>query len=147
MRRILIVTSLGVLVALTILLFPFESTVVPAATVTVVDEAGNLMADVVVKQQWMDVAVEDEMHVGIARTNQAGVVSFPDRKHRSMFLKRLLNSVWRIATQGTHASIWPSGTLTAYSNANPHVWGSIGYNSGAWPEQIKLKRWDFPPPS
>lgn len=142
-RKALVVASLCVLVVA--LIFPFERTVVPTATVTVVDGAGNLMPNVLVKQEWKDVAVEDEIHVGSISTDQNGVAYFPKRTGRSTLLKRLPNVVWRIATQGAHASISPYGVLTAYSNVDPHVWGSVGYNGGAWPQQIKLKRWDTPP--
>lgn len=142
-QKALIVISLCILMV--VLIFPFETTVVPAVTVRVVDEAGALMPNVLVKQEWKDVAVEDEIHIGSTKTDQSGVAAFPKRTGRSFLLKRIFNVVWRIATQGVHASISSYGVLTAYSNVDPHVWGSVGYNGGVWPEQIRLKRWDTPP--
>jgi hypothetical protein len=142
-RKILIVVSLCLVIVA--LIFPFNVPIVPEATVTVVDQNGNVMPNVLVKQEWKDVAVEDEIHVSSTRTGPNGIASFPVRKGRSMFLKRLINVVWRTATQGVHASTLPFGLLTAYSNVDPNVWGSVGYNHGTWPSQIELKRRDSPP--
>jgi hypothetical protein len=132
-------------VFLGILFLPLESSVVPEAKVVVVDDSGTPMPNVLVKQQWKDVGVEDQIHVDLVRTNENGVASFPTRKGRSSLGRRLLKVVWRTATQGAHASIWPYGVLTAYANDDPNRWGSVGYNSDTWPKQIQVKRWDRPP--
>ncbi|MGH9928570.1 MAG: hypothetical protein ACREA9_04975 [Pyrinomonadaceae bacterium] len=144
-KRAQLGAALGGLVLIALIL-PFESTVVRAASVRIVDSSGNSMPDVFVQQEWHDVTVEDEQHVDLVKTDQNGVASFPIRRVRSFLLKRLLNLIWRISTQGMHASIGSSGAITAYANGDPYVWGWVGYNrnGGAWPKEIELKRWDAP---
>jgi len=131
------------IVALVSLLFPFESTVIPAAVVRIVDEAGNPVPHLNVKQEWHDVTVEAEQHVEVVKTNENGIAAFPTRKIRSFLLKRITNTVWRVSTQGIHASIGSDGAITAYAKADPHLWGWVSYrrNGDSWPEQIQLKRW------
>jgi hypothetical protein len=128
------------------LILPFDSTVVPAASVRIVDEAGNPMRNVFVKEEWNDVTVEDGLHVDLVKTDENGVATFPTRTVRSFLLKRITNTVWRISTQGVHASIGSGGSITAYANGDPHVWGWVSYerNGGSWPTQIKLNRWEAP---
>jgi hypothetical protein len=128
------------------LLIPLETVVVPAASLRIVDEAGNSMPNVFVKEEWHDVTVEDDLHVDLEKTDGNGVVAFPTRTVRSFLLKRIINTVWRISTQGVHASIGSGAAITAYANGDPHVWGWVSYNrnGGTWPEQITLKRWEAP---
>jgi len=74
------------------------------------------MANVLVKQEWHDVVVEDEMHVDFVKTDKSGIAAFPARTVRAFLLKRILTIAGRILTQGHHASIWSNGTLTAYGS-------------------------------
>ena len=129
-----------------LLVLPFESTVVPAASVRIVDGAGNSTPNIWVKEEWNDVTVEDEVHKDLVKTDANGIASFPARAVRSFLLKRIINTVWRVSTQGVHASIGSGGTITAYANGDPYVWGWVGYerNGRSWPKQIELKRSDTP---
>jgi hypothetical protein len=137
------VALLGIVVVFVI---PFESTVVPAASVRIVDEVGNSMPDVFVKEEWHDVIVENKQHVDLVKTDENGLAAFPSRTVRSFLLKRVINMVWRISTQGIHASIGSSGAITAYANGDPYRWGWVGFNrnGGSWPKEIILKRWEAP---
>lgn len=128
------------------LVIPFETTVVPAASVRIVDDGNHPAANILVKQEWKDVTIEDEMHVDFLKTDENGAVNFPNRTVRTFLLKRIINTTWRILTQGPHASIGTYGTLTAYGNGNPYVWGWVGYhrNGRKWPNEMQLKRWETP---
>ena len=128
------------------LVIPIKTTVVPAASVRIVDQMGNSMPHVYVKQEWHDATVENQAHNEIIKTDESGVASFPTRYVRSFLLKRIINVIWRIATQEVHASIGSEGSITAYANGDPHVWGWVGYNrnGGSWPKEIQLKRWEAP---
>jgi len=139
--------SIGIsLLGIVMLILPFDSIVVPAVSVRIVDEAGNPMRNVFVKEEWNDVTVEDGVHVDLVKTDEKGVATFPTRTVRSFLLKRITNTVWRISTQGVHASIGSGGSITAYANGDPHMWGWVSYerNGGSWPAQIELKRWEAP---
>lgn len=135
------------LVVLTIgLLVPFETSVVSAASVRFVDESGKPAHDILVKQEWNDVTVEDKLHVDFARTDKNGVAVFPARTVRSYLLKRVVNTIWRGLTQGIHASLGSGGTITGFANGDPYTWAWVGYerNGGSWPTQMQLQRWDSP---
>lgn len=139
------VVLFGGLLAL-ILFVPYESIVVPAASVRVVDMSGRALPDVLVKQEWHDATTEDQQHEDLVKTDENGVASFPVRKVRSTLLKRIVRVIWHVATQGVHANIGSTAAITAYADQDPYVWGWVGYNRNGreWPKQLELKRWDTP---
>jgi hypothetical protein len=143
-RKAVATTILCLLVV--VLVVPFESTVMPPASVRVVDQGGNPMPRVLVKQEWKDVIVEEEIHVDSVRTDENGMATFPKRTVRSFMIKRMLTIAWRILTQAQHASLWSHGAITAYSAADPYVWAWAGYytSGAAWPERLELKRQNIP---
>jgi len=128
---------------LLILFYPFEQTVVPAAHIQVVDGAGRLGPNLFAKQEWFDVTVEESQHVDYSRSDENGYVTFPRRSVRAPLALRIVNTVWRIGTQGHHASIGSSAAITVYGQGEPHMlaWTAYGRNGGRWPDEMQLKPW------
>jgi len=72
------VLVLGIILAMivTLLLYPLESTVVPQWRVRVLDEAGNSVRGVRLRESWSDYSVESHDHTEDLSTNADGYVTF-----------------------------------------------------------------------
>ena len=87
-----------------VLLYPFESTVVPARSVLVVTEDEHPIQDVVVRQIWQNYSIESEGHEEDLRSDENGRVSFPERTVRASVPRRILQPILNVVRQGVHAS-------------------------------------------
>ena len=87
----------GVLLAV-LLLYPFETTVVPEWKVRVVDESGNSMIGMAVKEGWEHSSIESHRHEQDLTTDNEGRVTFPRRTIRA-------NLLWRIVGRAVVAVI------------------------------------------
>ena len=73
-----------------LLLYPFETTVVPEWKIRVVDESGKPVGNVLVNQGWRDHSIElHRSEQGISSDSQ-GYVYFPRRAVRAGLLHRLI---------------------------------------------------------
>ena len=61
---------------------PKGKVIVPAWKIQLVDEAGNPVKDVFVRQVWLDYDIEDDGHEEDARSDEHGFVSFPERREK-----------------------------------------------------------------
>ncbi len=140
-RRILWIVPVAVIAVL--LVYPYEKTVVPAASIVVLDESGKVVPNAVAKQEWIDATVENSQHVDFAKSNETGRVAFPRRTKRAPLGLRIISAVWNVLTQGVHANLGSSSAITVYSN-DPYVWAWTAYrrNGDNWPDQMKLERTD-----
>ena len=131
LRRVLL---LGVVV---LLLYPFQTRVVPAWRVQVVDDAGQPVPHATVNYSWRHASIEWQRREERTRTDENGWVSFPERRTRASLLQRIgvavLNVPWIM-----HVDWGPHGHIVA--------WGKPGYDSSVsfydgkkqMPEQIVL---------
>lgn len=123
-----------------ILLFPWDTTVAPSATIRVVDEASNPVRGMLVKQIWRDWSVESTDHYEYLRTDKDGYVVTPRRSIRAPLLLRMIGATWSFVTQGMHSSRGPHVTIWAYGD-DPYMWSFIDYSPGLpMPKQIELQR-------
>jgi hypothetical protein len=70
-----------VVIVMVIMLIPFESTVVPAWRIRVIDENGRPYVGQIVTQSWKHYTLEKEAgrNAESRQTDNAGYVSFPER--------------------------------------------------------------------
>jgi hypothetical protein len=87
-----------------VLLYPFQSTVVPPKSVLVVTEDWKPIEGARVRQTWQHYSLESVGHEQDLRTNEYGRVMFPPRTIRASVLRRLVHPVWNVLRQGVHAS-------------------------------------------
>jgi len=85
------VLVLGIILAMivTLLLYPLESTVVPQWRVRVLDEAGNSVRGVRLRESWSDYSVESHDHTEDLSTDADGYVTFPRRTVKASLLVRI----------------------------------------------------------
>jgi hypothetical protein len=107
------------LLLVAILIYPFETTVVPPQNVLVVTQDGRPVFEARVRQIWQNYSVESTGHEEDLSTDSEGRIYFPRRTVRASLLWRAIRPVANIAGQGVHASfgvhtdMFPLGDLVA----------------------------------
>jgi hypothetical protein len=139
-RKIWMLALLGVIAM--ILLYPFETTVVPEWKTRIVDEVGNPMRMTGVREVWRHYTIESTSHEEDSITDNDGYVTFPRRMVRGSLLgrvgKRLLNVFNVHATFGPHAYL-----VVLHGPSLPDSFVTINdtYTAGQpLPTQVILKR-------
>jgi hypothetical protein len=86
--------SIVVVVVLTsivvVALLPFETIVVPEWNVKVLDEHGNLVSGVAVRESWGDLSIEPDEHEELRVSDTNGNLSFPVRTIKASLLHRVV---------------------------------------------------------
>lgn len=111
----------AVVLLLVLLLFPFKSTIVPRWRVHLVDEAGSKIAGINVTEHWQHYLIQSAGSEDARRTDELGVVDFPERTVRASLVIRFVDVVINLTTQGSKAKFGPYGSLV--------VWGSREYDT------------------
>jgi hypothetical protein len=78
---------------LALLVYPFETTVVPDWKIRIVDEASKPVTSVVVREQWRNHSVEFSGQNEDRMTDNDGYVSFPRRTVRAPLIFRVVGAV------------------------------------------------------
>jgi hypothetical protein len=127
---------------LLLMVYPYESSVVPAVRIQVLDVEGKPASNVLIKQEWLHFSIESNKNIQYSRTDDWGYVSFPERTARAPFIWRLFSTLSNLLTQGgLHASFGGYSRVTAYGD-NPSVWIFVEYVPGRpFPNHIKLQSW------
>jgi len=98
-----------------LLLYPFESTVVPAWKLRVVNDAGQACAEMQVNEGWGHYSLElnSTGQSEFRFTNEEGVVEFPSRKIRASLVRRIAMPIVANAMTIAHGSTGKSGYVFA----------------------------------
>lgn len=132
-----------------ILLYPFQSTVVPAWRLQVVDEGGKPLADMSVNYYWQHYGIEwwgDEVRT---RTDANGYVSFPERKTRASLVQRAARLFTNVISY-PHSSFERDGHIVVGDWRGNYETASASYDGeGDLPTQVALKppKPPSPPPT
>jgi hypothetical protein len=126
---------LFIICAAVALLYPFKSTVCPAWTIQVVDNAGNPLKGAWVIQWWQHYTVESSGHRQDAETDKNGYVSFPKRTIRASLLFRTLGVISKTKSGAfgfIHSSFGPDAHIAAYGEIfdGKRFEGSASYRIG-----------------
>ena len=126
------------LVSMTLVsIYPFETTVVPAWTLKVVDEHGNLVRGAFVRELWQHDSIESKSHEQDSSTDQDGYVTFPSRTIKASLLSRMFGPVVNFITEGIHAGYGPHAHVLALERGAE---GWADYTPGQPPpEQIVVR--------
>lgn len=122
-----------------IALYPFQSQVVPAWRVQVVDEAGKPVPGMAVLYTWRHYGIEwsgDEEHT---TTDAQGYVSFPPRTTRASLAQRTLRAITNVPYI-VHASWEPHGLIVVYGHEDKYQSEGVSYSGkGTLPTKIVLE--------
>ena len=95
---------MGAVILLVVLLYPFQTTVVPKQHVLVVNQDMRPIKGVLVRQIWQHYSLEGDGHEEDLLTDVGGRVTFAKRTMRSNLVWRICGPIVNIVTQGAHAS-------------------------------------------
>jgi len=87
-----------------LLLYPFNTTLVPEQHVLVVTEDMHPISNILVRQIWQDYSLEARGHEEDLPTDVNGRVTFPARTIRASLLMRIFGPLKSVLGQGVHAS-------------------------------------------
>lgn len=104
------------LLLLLILVYPFQTTIVPEWSLKVVDEEGAPARDVNVTEHWQHYLVESSSHEDVQRSGADGRVSFPARSIRLSLVGRAWATISRIKRDGWHARRTPAASVVVWGN-------------------------------
>ena len=123
-----------------LLSYPQEISVAPALRLRVVDEAGNPIRGLLVKQEWEYMAVGSVEHFSYSTTDFNGYVEFPQRTEKISTFRRGL-SIVRELKNFMHGYRFGPRALVSARGADPHVWAYVSCESGRpVPQEMTLKR-------
>ena len=128
-----------------IVVYPFETTVVPAWGFRVVDEEGKPYVGKQVRQLWKHYSLEFEsgQNGEFQVTDSEGFVSFPERTIRASLLWRMIVPAIKTVLTLAHGS---TGIDAYVSTSGPQGYKSVEYVPGKpLPERIVLPRKDKEP--
>jgi len=128
---------------LAVLLYPYETTVVPTWRVRVLDDERNPMGRVRVTEYWSDDSVERDDHEAESITDDEGYVTFPTRIIRASPIRRgIVPLINRLNVHGgaggPHAYLIIS--RVASSDMNFITANSNYFPGKPLPEEIVLRR-------
>jgi hypothetical protein len=131
------------LVAIVVLIVPWNTTVVPAVRVQVFDETGKPAAGVRIEQEWQYTALDSDPQRSILTTGSDGYVILPKRSVRISFARRALGFVGSLAPLICGYGFGPSGSISAYGS-DPRAWDIVVCDvHNPTPRPLKLTRWDL----
>jgi hypothetical protein len=103
---------------LLVLIYPFQTTVVPIWNLRVVDDAGAPVVGINVTQHWQHNLLESIGHEELQRTDEDGQVVFPARTIRASLVSRIRLRAMKL---------WREGSAAKFNRyASVVVWGSKG---------------------
>jgi hypothetical protein len=119
------------IIALTIFLIPFETTLVPEWKIRVVDENGNPYLGKLIGQvchsYTLGVSPCSEANDIAQVTDRDGYVIFPERKIKLSLLSRIIRSVFNFVMLIAHGSF---GIDVYLHSSGPHGYKTVKYVSG-----------------
>src|SRR5260370_5923810 len=98
---------IGSIFAFAALFYPAEVTLAPEWTVRIVDENGQALPSVSVREVWQHYSVEQTSHEEDISTTADGTVHFPRRLLRTSHLSTIVGCVHQFAQLGVHACCGP----------------------------------------
>ena len=96
--------------------YPFQTTIVPAWNLGVVDEHGDVVTGIKVTQHWQHNLLESIGHEQVQTTNEEGQVTFPARTIRASLISRGTATLVKFLKEGRDAKLGPYSSIV--------VWGS-----------------------
>jgi len=104
------------LLIVALLIYPFQSTVVPLWRLHVIDNRGASVQRIRVTQHWRHNSLETEGHEEVQVTDEEGIVVFPQRFIRANLISRSLSTPLKLLRNGFNAKTGPYASVV--------VWGS-----------------------
>jgi hypothetical protein len=121
----------AILILILILIFPFQTTIVPRWDLRVVDDDGNNVAGSKVTEHWQHNSLEAEGHEELKLTDAEGRVVFPARKIRASLTTRALAPLTKFLREGNRAKFGPYASVVVWGG-NHHTNVAI-YEDGQTP--------------
>lgn len=112
----------GVLILfLGLVVYPFQTKIVPGWDLKVVDERAAPVNAINVTEHWQHYLFENSNNEELRQTAVDGRVNFPERTMRASLLRRVLATIKKMATESSRARRDPAASIV--------VWGRKDYET------------------
>jgi hypothetical protein len=108
-----LLTAFVVLVVV-ILIYPFQTTIVPSWELQVVDQHGANVPLARVTEYWQHNSLETELHEEVKATDNEGKVSFMPRMIRANLIKRAYAPLLKFFQEGSRAKYGPYASVLVW---------------------------------
>jgi len=126
---------------LSVLLFPWQTTVVPTWELVVVeDDSGQAVAGINVTQHWQHYLLETEGHEERQITNNSGQVSFHERTIRASLLRRILVRLRKVGKSGVAGRTDPYASIVVWGSRDHQVQTAVYPQQGSPPDEVIVTR-------
>ena len=125
--------ALGLVLSILVLIYPFQTTIVPRWRFLVLDDSGRPVRALKVTEHWQHYLFESEGHEEVMRTEDDGKVDFPERTIRASLLRRVVARINKAVSR--------SGQTRTDAAASVVLWGSKEYET-----TVAVYRAPDPPP-
>ena len=135
------IITASVVLVIAILIYPFQTTIVPDWTLQVVDSTGASVPSTKVTQHWQHNSLEDVGHEEVKATDAEGKVSFMPRRIRASLITRAYAPLMKFVREGNRAKFGPYASVV--------VWGGgyqvnvAIYEGGEPPSRIVVEKGTF----
>jgi hypothetical protein len=127
----------ALLFLLVLLLYPFQSTIVPRWRLRVVEESGVSVPGINVTEHWQHYWLEGEGHEERLKTDANGMVEFPERTIRAGLVSRFIKRIARLWNSGAAARTDAYGSIVVWGSRDHEI--AVGsYQPGTPPQELIL---------
>jgi len=126
------------------LLYPFETTVVPAWSIRVVDESGRPYPGLQVRESWKHYTLDVELgsHIDDGVTDSQGRLVFPERTIKLNLLSRMWRTTYSVVMSLAHGSL---GIRAEVFIGREAFFRSVAYRPGGdLPKELIIPRNELP---
>ena len=127
-------------VLMLVLIYPFQSTVVPLWDLRVVDREGAPVTGINVTQHWQHNLLESVGHEELQRTDQEGRVTFPPRRIRAAIFTRIRLAASKLWREGRQARMNPYSSVVVWGSKDTQTNVAIYEGEGIPPGEVVVSR-------
>lgn len=132
-------------IPLLVLIYPFQTTVVPVWSLHVVDDQGANVSGINVTQHWQHNLLESIGHEELQKTNDEGRVIFPQRTIRASLFSRARFAAMKLWREGNQAKLNRYASIVVWGSKENETNVAVYDGEGIPPPQVVTSRVDKGP--
>jgi hypothetical protein len=138
--RMLKIVVGALLILLLLVIYPFQTTVVPVWSLHVVDDQRAHVSGINVTQHWQHNLLESVGHEELQRTNAEGQVVFPRRTIRASLFSRARSAAMKLFKDGSQAKFNTYASVVVWGSNENQTNVAVYEGEGTPPPQVVAAR-------
>jgi len=130
----------ALLILLLLVIYPFQTTVVPVWSLHVVDDLAAEVSGINVTQHWQHNLLESVGHEELQTTNAGGRVVFPERTIRASLFSRARFAAMKFLREGSQAKFSTYASVVVWGSKENQTNVAVYEGEGVPPAQVVAPR-------